>query len=255
MVEAGMLPASELNKMSWMYDWSDPKAAENNAEEYLLGKKVNDLDEVKPKIVDADNDYNEANEDFIKLKDDPLFEIKKEELRRKREIERNPIKMKEIFLELERREKLRKEKKKKKKGKGKKEKSKKKKKRKRDTDSQDDEEDDDRSLEREKKKRKKDKKKSRKSSSKRERSRSRDRRKSSRKSKRSRRDSSSSSEEANRSSTSTKASSKSEDKVFNEYVRKRLGPLVEFDTDNYRLKFTAKYRFKDNDRKRMTKDE
>ena len=46
-----------------------------------------------------------------------------------------------------------------------------------------------------------------------------------------------------------------EDKFFNDYVRKRLGPLVEFDEESLRLRFTANKRFKTNDKKPITEEE
>ena len=48
----------------------------------------------------------------------------------------------------------------------------------------------------------------------------------------------------------------SEDDVFNEYVKQRLGPLVEFDSENYKLRFTARNKFRTNiDKKQYTQEE
>lgn len=44
-VEAGLLPKSELDKMDWMYNFYDHANTKNNAEEYLLGKKVERVEE------------------------------------------------------------------------------------------------------------------------------------------------------------------------------------------------------------------
>lgn len=233
-VEAGLLPKSALEKMPWMYD-VDHNEIGNNAEEYLMGKPVDSLEDRKPKFIIEEDEDQIANEDFFLLYEDPLFHMRKAELRRKQEMMNNPVKMKEILEELERQEN-----KKKKKKKNKKEKKIKNKKSKRDSSVS-----------------KKEKKSKRKKSSNRSRSRSRsrslDRKKSSKKknkkrdsreSKRSRRDS--------KGEDSTSVSSR-EDKVFNNYVKKRLGPLVEFDEDTYRMRFTAKNKFKTN--KRLTEDE
>ena len=46
-----------------------------------------------------------------------------------------------------------------------------------------------------------------------------------------------------------------DDKFFNDYVRKRLGPLVEFDEQNLRLKFTANKKTNSNDKNPITNEE
>lgn len=46
-VDAGLLPKTELDKMDWMYNFYDHANAKNNAEEYLLGKKVERVEETK----------------------------------------------------------------------------------------------------------------------------------------------------------------------------------------------------------------
>lgn len=46
-----------------------------------------------------------------------------------------------------------------------------------------------------------------------------------------------------------------EDQLFNDYIRKRLGPLVHFDEKTYKLKFLVKEKFKDNDQRKMTAEE
>ena len=43
--------------------------------------------------------------------------------------------------------------------------------------------------------------------------------------------------------------------MFNDYIRKRLGPLVQFDEKTYKLKFLVKEKFKDNDQRKMTPEE
>ena len=136
-------------------------------------------------------------------------------------MENNPVLMKQIMQELELREKVRK-KKKSKKSKKKKKKSKKEKKSRAGSSSE---------SRSERKKKKKSKKKGK--------SRSRSRSKS-KKSKKSR---------------STSASSHNDDRMFNNFVKRRLGPLVEFDEESYRLRFTARHKFKNNDRKKMSKAE
>lgn len=220
-VEAGLIPRSELDKMDWMYNFYGHGEAENNAEDYLMGKKIEKIGPEDKNITtlknrkmrfnetfdDTEDARNDPNEDFIKIQEDPLFQIRKEEMARKQQILNNPVKMKAILEELELKEEIRRKRKKKRK-KDKKEK---------------------------KKKKKKDKK----------RKRSRSRSKSKKKRKKKSRDT----------DESTSVSSHNDDKMFNDFVKKRLGPLVEFDEDTYRLRFTAKHKFKNNDRRRMTKEE
>ena len=43
--------------------------------------------------------------------------------------------------------------------------------------------------------------------------------------------------------------------MFNEYVKQRLGPLVDFDPETYRLRFTAKHKFKTNTEKQVYSQE
>lgn len=221
-VEAGLIPRSELDKMDWMYNFYGHGEAENNAEEYLLGKKVEKIGEEDKNVAslknrkmrfndtidDTNDNKNDANEDFIRIQEDPLFQIRREEMMRKQQILNNPVKMKAILQELEAKEKIHKERKKKRKEK----KEKKKKKKSKDRKSRS------RSRSKSKKKRKKEKK-------------------------------------GKEREDSTSVSSHNDDKMFNDFVKKRLGPLVEFDEDTYRLRFTAKHKFKNNDRRKMTKEE
>ena len=333
-VEAGLLPKSELDKISWMYDvHTMPENQTNNAENYLLGKPVDKLgDEASlnqlknherrfDTTIEEEDEAKDGdiNEDFARLQEDPLFQIRKEELKRKNQILNNPVRLKLMMEELEKREKEFRKKKKKKKDKKKKskkdnkkkKKAKKGKKTKEESDEEDADSDDNDNRDRSKSRSKASRKSSRSSkkvsiaaessdessdedsrgkktratsrSSKKgraSRSRSQDRdrkkkhkkRKSSSKSRRSSKSSKrskkshktrSTSAASNSSSSSSpsprsKKSSKREiedDRMFNNFVKRTLGPLVEFDEDSYRLRFTAKHRFKNNDRRRMTKEE
>lgn len=251
-VEAGLLPESALNRMSWMYDPLDNPEARNNAEAYLLGKTVKslaDVDGLKGKLLQQEEESRNQNDDFLKLHEDPLFLIKKEQEKRKEDFRKNPVNMQDVFNEAKAIIEARKNR--------------------------------NRSRSKDKKS-KKHKKKRNRSSSSRSSSRSDSRKKSRRdkkskkhsskhKSKKDRRESSSSSSSSSNSSASvTKDKKKSKDKkperkrsesdgdeVFAEYMKKRLGPLVEFDPEQYKLKFKAKYMFKDNVKpaKGLTADE
>ena len=111
-VEAGLLPASALNRMEWMHSAHDTLEAKNNAEAYLLGKPVQNLQKVAQTFAE-DECVNDTNEDFIRLQEDPLFQMRKELERRKQETYNNPMQMQQIVQELRMLKKNKKDKKKK----------------------------------------------------------------------------------------------------------------------------------------------
>ena len=101
-VQAGLIPASALDRMDWIYEWGN-KVQDKNKEEYLLGRAVDEVKEKKPHFqpLFKESTANSQNEAFTKLHEDPLFLIRQEELKRKKEIIENPIKMKNIYKEVE----------------------------------------------------------------------------------------------------------------------------------------------------------
>lgn len=107
-VEAGLIPASHLNRMDWMYQGAN-KQYEKKNEDYLLGKKITEKDLIqtdsgkKPPFVPTYKEEigNVKNEEFTKLHEDPMYLITQEEMKRKQEIIDNPIKMRDILTELE----------------------------------------------------------------------------------------------------------------------------------------------------------
>eukprot|EP01016_Furgasonia_blochmanni_P057092 TRINITY_DN9853_c0_g1_i1.p1 TRINITY_DN9853_c0_g1~~TRINITY_DN9853_c0_g1_i1.p1 ORF type:complete len:601 (+),score=130.20 TRINITY_DN9853_c0_g1_i1:64-1866(+) len=103
-VEAGLIPASHLNRMDWMYEWGS-KATQKNTEDYLTGKPIDEkkTDDKKPPFqpLFKESTVNPQNEAFTKLHEDPLFLIQQEQLKRKKEIMENPMKMKNIYKEVE----------------------------------------------------------------------------------------------------------------------------------------------------------
>lgn len=252
-VEAGLLPASALNRMEWMHSAHDTLEAKNNAEAYLLGKPVQNLQKVAQTFAE-DECVNDTNEDFIRLQEDPLFQMRKELERRKQETYNNPMQMQQIVQELRMLKKNKKDKKKKDKEK---KKDKKKKHRNSSTESKSDSEKDNKKRHKEEKKKHKKRSSSSSSSesdSSRSRSRSRDR-KEGKRDKDSKKDKKSKKSKKEDRSTSAGGNSSESGKVFAEYVRKRVGPLVEFDEENFKLTFKAKHMFKNNDPKKMTKEE
>ena len=109
-VEKGLLPAYHLHRLDFMYQCPQPENAENKNEneDFLLGKRLDDDDNEnnymkrKEKIVPkfANTYANPQNEEFVRIHEDPLYLILKEEKKQRKEIEQNPYKMKEILNEL-----------------------------------------------------------------------------------------------------------------------------------------------------------
>ena len=106
-VNKGLLPASHLNRIDFMYQCPEANKKNNPDEDYLLGKRIDEdiFHEKKifkkPIIPKFQETYsNPKNEDFTKLHEDPMYLILKEEQRQRKEIEQNPYKMKLIFNDL-----------------------------------------------------------------------------------------------------------------------------------------------------------
>ena len=108
-VDKGLIPASQLNRLDFMYQCPDPEATQKSTpnEDFLLGKRLDDNTDnifMKNKIqkknivpMFADNYANPKNEDFVRIHEDPLYLILKEEQKQRKEIEQNPYKMKMIL--------------------------------------------------------------------------------------------------------------------------------------------------------------
>ena len=108
-VEKGLIPAYHLHRLDFMYQCPQPEKVENKDEneDFLLGKRLDDDNEDnymkrKKKIVPkfANTYANPQNEEFVRIHEDPLYLILKEEKKQRKEIEQNPYKMKEILNEL-----------------------------------------------------------------------------------------------------------------------------------------------------------
>ena len=108
-VEKGLIPAYHLHRLDFMYQCPQPESAENKNEneDFLLGKRLDDDEENnymkrKKKIVPkfADTYANPKNEEFVRIHEDPLYLILKEEKKQRKEIEQNPYKMKQILNDL-----------------------------------------------------------------------------------------------------------------------------------------------------------
>ena len=109
-VEKGLIPAYHLHRLDFMYQCPQPENAQNKDEneEFLLGKRFDDDNEdnfikkKKKKIIPkfADTYANPKNEEFVRIHEDPLYLILKEEKKQRKEIEQNPYKMKMILNDL-----------------------------------------------------------------------------------------------------------------------------------------------------------
>lgn len=111
-VNKGLIPASQLNRLDFMYQCPVPEGNQKNNqnEDFLLGKRLNDESNnifiknknQKKNIIPmfADNYANQRNEDFVRIHEDPLYLILKEEKKQRKEIEQNPYKMKMILNEI-----------------------------------------------------------------------------------------------------------------------------------------------------------
>jgi len=133
-VSAGLIPEAHLQRLDWMYQGPECTSDITTAEEYLLGKPIKDNKPEDKKHftpVFQENYSNPQNEIFTKIHEDPLFSIKKEEHKKRKEIEDNPYKMKLLLKEVEKNIKKRKKEKKEKKSKKHKKEKKSKKNRKR----------------------------------------------------------------------------------------------------------------------------
>ena len=87
-VQQGLIPESSLNMIEWMYqDRAAFNKSEATAEEYLLGKQVTDRDlqqNVRKQAMMAEAYTTTENEAFLRLKDDPLVQIKEMEQEQRR---------------------------------------------------------------------------------------------------------------------------------------------------------------------------
>ncbi|MCQ2818900.1 MAG: pre-mRNA-splicing factor CWC25 family protein [archaeon] len=105
--ENGLIPKSHLNRLDFMYQGPDSKNKLISAEEFLLGKSIEDEDNANKRHftpVFQESYSNPQNEIFTKIHEDPLYLIKKEEMRQRKEIEENPYKVKMLLKDLESKE-------------------------------------------------------------------------------------------------------------------------------------------------------
>lgn len=108
----GLIPASQLNRLDFMYQCPEPQTNQKTTpnEDFLLGKRIDDESHniflknknQKKTIIPmfADNYANPKNEDFVRIHEDPLYLILKEEKKQRKEIEQNPYKMKMILNDI-----------------------------------------------------------------------------------------------------------------------------------------------------------
>ena len=103
-IEAGLIPASHLQRLDWIYQGPECNKDITTAEEVLIGKSLKDEKPEEKRYftpVFQESYSNPQNEIFTKTYEDPLFNMKKEELRQRKEIEDNPYKMKMLLKKIE----------------------------------------------------------------------------------------------------------------------------------------------------------
>ncbi len=93
-VEAGLIPDSHKIRLEWMYQNPNSGPKTNTAEEYLLGKRIDEKKELAPVI--KESTVNEDYENFIRLTEDPLVGIKEKELAERAKLTNNPFKLRKM---------------------------------------------------------------------------------------------------------------------------------------------------------------
>ena len=107
-VANGLIPASHLNRLDFMYQGPESSSSIITPEEFLLGKSLNDDNNANKKHftpIFQESYSNPQNEIFTKIHEDTMYLIKKEEMKQRKEIEENPYKVKMLLKDLEMREK------------------------------------------------------------------------------------------------------------------------------------------------------
>ena len=101
-VQAGLLPASALDRQDWIYKFGETVQDQVRGP-HLLAKPV--FQGIGQKCLFApllkESRVNSKNEEFTKLHEDPMFLLNQAEVREKEKIVRNPIRMREIYKEIE----------------------------------------------------------------------------------------------------------------------------------------------------------
>lgn len=103
-IEAGLIPASHMQRLDWIYQGPECNKDITTAEEVLIGKSLKDEKPEDKRYftpVFQESYSNPQNEIFTKIHEDPLFLIKKEQLQKRKDIEDNPYKMKILLKKLE----------------------------------------------------------------------------------------------------------------------------------------------------------
>lgn len=96
-VEAGLIPESHLYRMDWIYQGPESSNGAKTAEEIL--KREENKKRATPTFQESYS--NPKNEEFTKSYEDPLFAIKAQELKKRKEIEENPYVMKRMLKKIE----------------------------------------------------------------------------------------------------------------------------------------------------------
>jgi len=103
-VEAGLIPVSHLQRLDWIYQAPECTSNITTAEEFLLGKPLKEEKQEEKRHftpVFQESYSNPSNEIFTKIHEDPLFVMKREEIKSRKEIEENPYRIKMLLKDIE----------------------------------------------------------------------------------------------------------------------------------------------------------
>ena len=103
-IEAGLIPASHMQRLDWIYQGPECNKDITTAEEVLIGKSLKDEKPEEKRYftpVFQESYSNPQNENFTRIHEDPLFSMKKEHLKKRKEFEENPYKMKMLLKKIE----------------------------------------------------------------------------------------------------------------------------------------------------------
>jgi len=92
-----------MQRLDWLYQGPECNKDITTAEEFLIGKPLSDKPEEKRYFtpVFQESYSNPQNEIFTKIHEDPVFLMKKEEIKQRKELEDNPYKMKMLIKKIE----------------------------------------------------------------------------------------------------------------------------------------------------------
>ncbi|KRX02635.1 hypothetical protein PPERSA_11975 [Pseudocohnilembus persalinus] len=102
--KAGYISENNLARMDWMISNQSKQMQQQTAEEFLMGKEVDEKHEPQLQAIKKEEFTNQKCEDFVLKNEDPLYKIMQEEQKQKMELKNNPIQMQKLIKLQEERE-------------------------------------------------------------------------------------------------------------------------------------------------------